>query len=259
MPNFSEEDEDSKQVLAQDFSPDNFQLRIAGAPIALHAVTLDKGPKRIAIVLDASTLVSPEDWQWQLESARKLLAFSREMDTFAFVLVSADTEVQGFVSRDRTKACLKRLRATRPVASDAAAKVYETLTTAAQLLDPPQFGDTVVFFGQGVDSGTSTQPDTLKHLFVQQRLRFYALVSSPTDSTLSSISQATGSRAWLTSARWKAHIDFALLYNSIAKPYRLTFSEFPPKLAALEITLLPGRKRMNVDIVTAYFPRLVDP
>lgn len=43
----------TKQELAQDFGPDNFQVQVGGVAAQVESVLIENGPKRVVLVLDA--------------------------------------------------------------------------------------------------------------------------------------------------------------------------------------------------------------
>jgi hypothetical protein len=238
-------------------------------PARLQGLSIDKGPKRIVLTLDASKSISKRDWEWELEYAKRLLEFARSIDRFGFVVVGGDAETHGFVSRSEAKTYLGRLKATRPATADPEAKIYDALLTAAKSLDPPQFGDVIVFFGLGEDSGSKTAIADLKQMFLKQRLRFYGLTFPSQkrsaagwpipDPGLESLSEATGYSIWVTNVNVLRQVDFDSWYRCIAEPYRFSITAAMSGQASLEITLLPGLKKKKLDKIAIRYPQFLVP
>jgi len=257
-----------ERVLVQDFSVDNFQVRVGGMPGDLQSVSVDKGPKRISLTLDASSRISKQQWGAELTAAGIILGNARSVDRFAFVLVGASPGTSGFVSPDEAKKHLKSLRNTRPATAGPEAAIYDALLTAAKTLDPPQFGDTIIFFGLGQDSGSRSTAADLRHLFLERRVRFYGLAfpTSPVqklddvlrllpDPELASLTDATGCDFWVNGLSG----GYDVFYKSIAEPYRLRVVSSTASEASLQITLLSGQKRKSIIDVTIKYPRFITP
>jgi hypothetical protein len=239
-------------------------------PAGLQGLSIDKRPKRIVLTLDASRPISKKHWEWELEYAKRLLEFARSIDRFGFVLVGGDAATHGFVSPGEAKRYLGRLRAARPATADAEAKIYDALLTAAKSLDPLQFGDVIIFFGRGEDSGSKTAVADLRQLFLKQRLRFYGLtfpsaqkrnaIGPPLrDPGLESLSEVTGYSIWVTNVHVMRQVDFDSWYRCIAQPYRFSVTTAMSGQASLEITLLPGLMKKKIDGVMIRYPRFIVP
>jgi hypothetical protein len=266
---FHDYDYDDQEDFVRDFGPDNFQLRVGGMPARLQGLSIDKGPKRIVLTLDASKPISKKDWESELWDAKRLLEFARSIDTFGFVLVGGDAATHGFISPGEAQKYLRRLGTARPATRDAEAKIYDALLTAAKSLDPPQFGDVIIFFGRGEDSGSKTAVTDLRQMFLKQRLRFYGLTFPGQkrnaagwpipDPGLESLSEATGYSIWMTNAKVLRQVDFDSWYRCIAEPYRFSITAAMSDQASLAITLLPGLKKKKLDKVTIRYPQFLVP
>jgi hypothetical protein len=238
-------------------------------PARLQGLSIDKGPKRIVLTLDASGPISKKDWEWELEDAKRLLQFARGVDRFGFVLVGGDAETHGFVSPGEAKRYLGRLRTARPATAGTEAKFYDALLTAAKSLDPPRFGDVIILFGRSEDSGSKTAVADLRQMFLKQRLRFYGLTFPGQkrnaagwplpDPGLESLSEATGYSIWLTNVNVLRQVDFDSWFRCIAEPYRFSITAAMSDQASLEITLLPGLRKKKLDKVTIRYPQFLVP
>lgn len=252
--------------LVQDFSADNFQVRVGGMPGDLQSLSVDKGPKRIYFTLDASSRVSNQQWEAELKGVARILLYARSIDRYAFVLVGASPATSGFVSPGEAKERLKSLQNTRPAPAGPEAAIYDGLLTAAKTLDPPQFGDTIIFLGLGKDSGSRVAVADLRHLLLKGSIRFYGLTFLPwnvykpdaiepflPDPGLVSLSDATGCYFSVTNS-----IGFSW-YQDISEPYRLRVVSSTAGEASLDITLLPGLKRKNLSDITIRYPQFISP
>jgi len=257
-----------EKELVQNLGADNFQLRVGGMPADFQAISVDKGPKRINLTLDASVRVSKQQWEWELGGVERILGNARSIDKFAFALAGAGPATSTFMSLGESRKYLRSLRTARPATVVSEAKVYDALLTAAKGLDPPQFGDAVIFFGLGKDSGSEATVADLEHLFLKGRIRFYGLTFLPgdvykpdailpffPDPGLVSLSEATGCNFWVTSTG----VDYGFWYRSISEPYRLSVTSTTVIEASLEITLLSGRKKRKLSGITIQYPRFITP
>ena len=77
--------------LVKDLGPHDFTAQLGTVPGVIEAASIDSGPKRIALILDASSNI-PED-EWKLETAMAavwLLRQARSKDTFYLLFVGMD-------------------------------------------------------------------------------------------------------------------------------------------------------------------------
>ena len=263
-----------REDLVKDFGPENFQVQVGGVGAPVQGAAVDKGPKRVVLVVDASKPVAKTEWEQEIDVLQILLRYARGNDKFTFVFVGADSATGGFLSLGETRTYLGKLRAARPATTDSEARIYDALLAGANRLDPPQFGDIVVLVGRIVDSGSKTIVADLTKLFLKNRIRFIGLSLSlppgfpasfdprtspppryPTP-VLAELSGETGYFTWAGSVGW----DYEFLYECIAEPYRLTIST-PARQdqALLDIKLLPGSKKKKVDGIIFHYPRFIYP
>jgi hypothetical protein len=257
----------TKQELAQDFGPDNFQVQVGGVAAQVESVLIEKGPKRVVLVLDASKPVPKDEYDENIYVAKALLGYARSKDRFKVLLVGSDAPTAKFISPSETKRYLGELRAARPPTTEPGTRIYDTLLTAAKNLDPPQFGDVVILFGRLEDSGSKATMEDLSGAFVREKLRFFGVsfAPSPPPPALERLSAATGYSILLEPMRdgrilgiWEP--DFEFWYAWIAEPYRLRVSL--PALGRqdlIEIKLVPGLKKKKTEGIELHFPRIVYP
>jgi hypothetical protein len=160
--------------LVRGLSPQDFVVQLGGMKANVTSAPIDDGPKRFALVLDASRYVPPEEWALETEMADTLLHYARPGDLFALYLVGS-AEPTNFVPALEMSRRVRELTASRSAVSGSDEKTYDTLLTAARSLDPPLFGDVLFLFGHPDDTGSKAGPDELRVLLLRNRIRFVAV------------------------------------------------------------------------------------
>ncbi|HEV1995108.1 MAG TPA: hypothetical protein VGR03_12325 [Candidatus Acidoferrum sp.] len=236
--------------MVKNLSPENFRIsQLGDSPSRLAKVSLDAGPKRVALILDVSSNVTKKEWELETEMAASLVKHGRKDDRFQITLAGADVEVDEFAGPGVVGERLKKLASSRPLSAGPGEKLYDGILAAAKRMDPAQFGDALFFFGHVEDSGSTTDPAQVRELLLRNRFRLYGLSftdplrgklpagynpNKPLPATivpskLESISSATGyfvsfhSLEALALKNQPALLkDFlAELYAGIIEPYRL--------------------------------------
>jgi len=165
---------DYNNRLVRYLKPSDFSVRIAGEPSAISELSVDAGPKRIAIVLDSSSKVPQDEWKLQTEMAEETVSHARTGDEFFLAVSGSNSPSEAFLSSTELAARLRGLGASRPN-SPPNEQIYDALGEVARNFNPPKFGDTIFLFGHSRDSGSSTSFDALRHLILKNRLRFLAV------------------------------------------------------------------------------------
>ncbi|MBZ5719830.1 MAG: hypothetical protein LAO03_05565 [Acidobacteriia bacterium] len=229
--------------LVRDLAPADFSVRLADAPKAVDSASIDGGPKRIALILDASKNVPDGEWKLETEMAASFVGHARSKDQFAFLVIGAEGTADSFLSFDDVAGRLQKMTSSRPAATEANERIYDSVLDAAHRLNPPQFGDAIFLFGHNQDSGSAASADQILDLVVKNRMRFYGmsfadpLANKPLPkgsgrSKLESLSAETG---YFFSFHAAHNLNqpgqmtlfqgfLADLYAWIAEPYRLSFS-----------------------------------
>lgn len=165
---------DYNNQLVRNLTPADFSVRLAGSPAPIASVSLDAGPKRLALVLDASSNVPDEEWKLGTDMATEFVKHARANDQFALLVIGGKTTSGAFSSPADVVARLQRLQGARPKSEDNE-RIYDALLDAANDLDPPQFGDTIFLFGHHKDSGSKTSLNQIQDLLLKGRLRFFGM------------------------------------------------------------------------------------
>ena len=158
----------------RNLTPADFSVRLAGKSSTIASASLDTGPKRIALVLDASSNIPEEEWTLETEMAAELTKHARANDQFALFMIGSPPTSGALSSSSDITARLHGLRSSRPEGEENE-RIYDALLDAANDLDPPQFGDTIFLFGHNKDSGSKTPLDQIQSLLLKNGLRFFAI------------------------------------------------------------------------------------
>jgi hypothetical protein len=165
---------DYSNQLVPGLTPSDFSVRIADALSPVGEVSIDAGPKRVAVILDASSSVPTEGWKLQTEMAIELVSHARPGDQFLLLIVGSEAASAAFSSASEVTSRLREL-GTAPRNNAPSEKIYDVLLEAARHFDPFQFGDTIFSFGHYRDSGSTVSFDTVRDLLLKKRLRFLAI------------------------------------------------------------------------------------
>jgi hypothetical protein len=155
------------------FGPENFLIQLGGIGGSLDSVSIDGGPKRVALVLDASKNIPQDEWKLETEMAASFVSHARPGDKFLFLLIGTNGFPDSFLTPREVEEQLLRLGDSRPPATEDSARIYDALLEGANRLYPPSFGDVLFLVGRAEDSGSKTDADHLLEVILKNRLRFY--------------------------------------------------------------------------------------
>jgi len=278
----------SKTVeLVKNLGHKDLTVQLGAVPGTLEGVSIDDGPKRIALVLDASDGVPGDEWKLQTEMAAKLAQHARPDDRFAVLLVGIESPASGFLPSAEIVKELQKLSSSRPAARESGERTYDALLAAANRLNPPQFGDVLFLFGHPQDSGSKTEADKLMEVVLKNRLRFYAVSFSyplrgmvppgfdpnkplPASAVLPELIKMTDATGYgfsfhsIESLNYPGQISLfegylADLYAGITEPYRLKIST--PGIRSevkLEI-VVSNTKERNINEWDIHYPHSIYP
>ena len=236
-------------ALVEDLGPKEFQVQVDGIQGMVEVASIDSGPKRIALMIDASRNIPDDEWILETQMAYKFVDHARPGDTFSFIVVGVDTVPSTMSDVRSIKDQLRKLMSSRPPVSDLSEPIYDALLASAKRLNPPEFADTLFLFGHHEDFGSRADADQVLDLILKNKLRFFGmsyadplqgklppgfdpnkpLPPSLGPNKLEKMSNATGNYFSFHSVQVLNHTgQFQLyegflgdLYARIAKPYRL--------------------------------------
>jgi len=258
----------SNQMLL-DLRPEDLVVHVGSDQGAVESITVDSGPKRVALILDPSRNVPDQEWNLEAETAARMVEIARPDDKFLIFLEGIETPQERFLSADETDRQLRAITFDRPSTSDSTERVYDTLFDAVRRLEPPAFGDALILFGPAEDGGSKTDPDRLLELILRnrQRLLGFSFRDPLGDPKLDEMSRETGYHfSYHQIEALKLPYQMTLLngymsdvYGWIAQPYRLRIRPVPAKDAArLRVEVMNSEGRVpRAD--TLYYPHAIYP
>lgn len=241
----------------------DFVVRLGGTSTPVASAFIDSGPKRVALIIDASKNIPQDEWKLETDMAAKLVSHARSDDQFAFFVIGGHGTTDQLLSSSEISERIEGLRSGRP-AADANEKVNDAIMDAAKRFDPPRFGDTIFLFGHHEDYDSNTSPDDLVERILRSRLRFFAisfgdkLAKLPRGFDLNKPLPKGFGRSELEIASAETGYFFSFhpvqqlqmrgqmplfenflsdLYTWIAEPYRLKIPSITKDRSTLEITL----------------------
>ncbi len=159
--------------LLMDLHPEDLVIQFGATPATLESMSVDGGPKRVALVLDASPNVPDNEWNLEAQMAARFVEAARPEDRFLLLLEGVDSGGGSFLPAEEIDSQLRELAFNRPSTGQSTERTYDTLFDAAQHFDPPAFGDAMVLFGHPEDVGSKTDPDQLLQVILSKGLRLY--------------------------------------------------------------------------------------
>jgi hypothetical protein len=272
-----------KTEFMRDLNASNLKIELASRAVTPVTARIDDGPKRIVLVIDDTPQIAEPEWKLQTDFVLSFLAHARDNDEFALVFVSSHGEPKPFQSVAKIRALLRESasRANQPRSMPG---TLAALQYAAELFEPPKFGDTLFLFGHDAETGSVAEHDQVRDLMLKNGIRFLALsLADPlaklprgTDlnkplpapfgpSKLAMLGIVTGGGFSYTSmkvlasrnqvAGRKEHL--ADLYAGIAAPYRISVPAFPAR-SNLKITVKDASRR-EIWEGGVYYPHVVSP
>src|SRR5713101_5906947 len=166
---------DFNNKLVRDLAPTDFSVRLGDVPLTVNNASVDGGPKRVAIILDASKNIPEDEWKLETEMAARFVEHARPKDLFAFFVIGADGTVASLSSSGEVAERLRKLAGSRPASSEGSERIYDAVLAGVNRLDPPQFGDTIFLFGHHEDFGSTANPDHVLDEVLRNKLRFYGM------------------------------------------------------------------------------------
>lgn len=162
---------DSNNGLVSDLMPADFAVRFGGKPEIVSSASVDRGPKRIVVILDASGNIPNDEWNLETQAAEQFVRHARPDDQLALLVVGVDDKAElPLLSSGEVAGDIEKL-----AQSQSPETVYDALSTAENRLNPPQFGDAIILFGHHLDFGSKTSFDSIRELLLRNKTRFYGM------------------------------------------------------------------------------------
>ena len=271
---------DERENLISDLTPEEFKGEIKGKPVQIISVRPDESPRRVVVVLDSSgSMVAPAP-KWDLAKfvASDAVTGSPARYLSGFILFNDQVRMKFPVQADPQpfRDAFRDLRAPvdelkkRKLATGLTA-LRDALLAAAELLDPPAFGDSIYLVSDGTDNKSKTEPQELRGRFARQGTRLYVMLFRDAEGARATVEEmegpiaaaqlasdsggfalavpASGIRPWshdLDSKSMKQlQVEIATLYSAISSPQRLEIVLPAPvtKLQNWKLTVHPPKRQ----------------
>jgi hypothetical protein len=161
--------------LVKDLGASDFTAQLGTVPATIAGASIDSGPKRIALILDASSSILEDEWKLETAMAVQLLRQARPKDTFYLLFVGMDNPTAPPLTPNEVEGKVQEAASTRPPVTVPGERVYDTLSAAASRLSPPKFGDVLFLFGHPDDSGIKSDPEKVMSFILKNGLPFYGI------------------------------------------------------------------------------------
>jgi hypothetical protein len=270
--------------LVQDLSTKDLAVKVGGLSSTVENASIDRGGKRIGLILDASKRIPQDEWKLETETAVSLIEHARPEDKFSLFVVGGDVPAGSFLLSSEVQERLKKLAVSRPDAPDETEKIYDALLLMAKRLDPPEFGDAIFLFGHPDDSGSKANPEQVQELLLRNRLRFYAMSFTdplrgklppgfdlnkpiPSNVGMEKIDQISHATGYFVSFHSTQALNFpgqipllkgflGDLYAGIAEPYRLKIDLSTSGKTSLNLVIKDGNAR-NIRQLDVHYPHFI--
>jgi hypothetical protein len=161
--------------LVRELAPSDFSVHLGDASMIANNASVEGGPERVALILDASENIPEDEWKPETQMAANFVGHARPKDQFAFLVIGAEGTKDSLLSSGDLAERLEKLAVSRPANTEANERIYDTILAAVNRLDPPQFGDAIFLFGHHEDFGSATTSDRIQELTLKSSLRFYGM------------------------------------------------------------------------------------
>src|SRR5436190_13655295 len=101
----------------------DFSVRLGEVPGSVSTSSVDSGPKRVAIILDASRNIPEDEWKQETETAASFVENARPKDLFAFLVIGAKHTEGSLLSSGEVEERLRQLEASRPASSEGSERI----------------------------------------------------------------------------------------------------------------------------------------
>jgi hypothetical protein len=161
--------------VVKDLGVKDLNVQLGTSFVAVESASVDRGSKRLALILDASPSVPENEWKLETEMAVALVQHGRPEDKFFVSFVGSDSSPGVSLSPSEAVERLRKAASSRPARVEPGERVYDALFAAIGRMSPAEFGDALFLFGHPEDSGSNTDPDQVMDLILKSRLRFYGI------------------------------------------------------------------------------------
>lgn len=181
-----------------DLAATNFQPNLRGKPIQVLSATLDRGLRRVLVMLDVSGSMvdSQEKWEIAQKLAATALESTRPYNSAAFIAFASTIEQKvGFPAGYDAALAAARSLPSGPAKFDKKrgkrTATFDALKEGLDLFGNPAFGDTIILITDGEDNASRMSVEDLSRLVTQRGIRVLVLLLPYGSPTLGSLPVST--------------------------------------------------------------------
>jgi Mg-chelatase subunit ChlD len=159
----------------------DFSGKLKGKQVTILSAQLDERPHRVVVVLDASSSMSRTELQWSMAKSLAMEALAASPARFhaGLIVFNDKVRVKVPVQEDTQEARetlngLAQPRRKSGKTTGGHTALWDALMAAIEMLDPPQFGDSISVITDGGDNESSTKPEELRAAFATRGVRLFA-------------------------------------------------------------------------------------
>jgi len=154
----------------------NFRGKYRGQPVDIISVKYDTGPRRVVIVLDASTSMQYA-WEAEIATAQNLVFQSPPKDTFAVLSFAEGPNFRRIEFGQDRHAVINGLASLagmdQPHSKTA---ILDALVEAVNMLPPQSTGNAVLLISDGLDNASRSRPRGVESTIITSGVRLFALI-----------------------------------------------------------------------------------
>ena len=171
-------------VLTNDGKPvkglglENFRCKVDRRPVDVLSVTYDTGPRRVVIVLDASSSAR-DNWKFALAVAQTLVAQAEQQASFALLTFADQVQEKASFSEGR-QGVMERLSRLKNATPKGKTALRDAMMEAVRMLSPASVGDGLIVISDGNENQSHTEESELRRALVAAGVRVFAfMVAAP--------------------------------------------------------------------------------
>lgn len=157
-------------------NPSSFSAHLGRNHLAVKSMTFDDGPRRIALVVDASKKLNEDTRKAERLLVQTLLG-ARKEDSYALVVARGPEHTVKF-GEDR-KSILEAIPQEPPAGKAQNPGVLDAVAQALQMFGTPEPGDAVVVIAQDLEGNKTTSPRKIAKELHDHHVRMFGLALGP--------------------------------------------------------------------------------
>jgi len=171
---------DPAGVIVTDLNPATFLAKVHGKPVQVLSVARDSRPRRIVILLDASSsmTIEPIKWAMALRTATELLNAAPASDTFSLIVFTNAVQETVDFTQDRGSILtslqkIERGKKALPKGTKGSTALWDAISAGATLLGSSTPGDVIYAITDGDDNASEEKPSVIERTLLEKGIRLF--------------------------------------------------------------------------------------